>query len=240
MAHSEGSRVVSPREEGGLRMFEGSGLSWGLAALALVPLVLVLVTSFIKISVVLSFLRHALGAPEVPSTVIILAVSVMLSAFVMAPVGMEMFEVARPLMEAPEQEGAPPMGAERALALGGEITAPLGAWLLKHAGEGERDAFVALGKTLHKPEHHAVIEAPDSLLVIVPAFVLTELKEAFIIAFIIFVPFLVLDMLVASILLSLNMHMVSPAAVSLPFKLLLFVLIDGWSLLVQGLVLGYA
>ena len=110
---------------------------------------------------------------------------------------------------------------------------------MRHAGQAERDTFLSLGKSLHKPQDHAGLEAQGNLLVIVPAFVLTELKEAFIIAFIIFVPFLVLDLLVASILLSLNMHMVNPRAIALPFKLLLFVLIDGWQLLAQGLVLGY-
>ncbi len=218
-------------------MLEGSsGVSWGLVLLAVVPLSLVLVTSFIKISVVLSLLRNALGAPEVPSTAIVLAISILLSAFVMSPVALATWREAQPVAAVGGAEGWDLARVEREAP---RVLEPLRAWLSRNAGAGERATFVGLGERLHRPEDRDLV-AQEGWLVIVPAFVLTELKEAFIIAFIVFVPFLVVDLVVASVLLSLNMHMVSPTSLSLPFKLLLFVMIDGWQLLVQGLVLGYA
>ena len=115
---------------------------------------------------------------------------------------------------------------------------PIKGFLLKHADESERLLLYELAMQLRTPEQQQSLEA-DDLIVATPAFVLTELKEAFIIGFLLFVPFLIVDLVVANILLSLGMHMLSPTTVSLPFKLLLFVLVDGWYLVVKGLILGY-
>ncbi len=111
-------------------------------------------------------------------------------------------------------------------------------FLLKHADETERLLLYDLALQLRSPEQQASLK-PDDAIVLAPSFVLTELKEAFVIGFLLFVPFLIVDLVVANILLSLGMHMLSPTTVSLPFKLLLFVLVDGWYLVVKGLILGY-
>jgi type III secretion protein R len=115
---------------------------------------------------------------------------------------------------------------------------PLRNFLVRHGSQEERERFVALGKELRPPDSADEISESD-LTVVVPAFVLTELKEAFVIAFMLFLPLLLLDMLVANVLLALGMQTLSPTQVSLPFKILLFVAIDGWGLLSRGLVLGY-
>ena len=115
---------------------------------------------------------------------------------------------------------------------------PLKQFLLKHTHSKERILFFGLAKKMRTPEQEADLTDKD-LIVIVPAFVISELKEAFEIGFLIFVPFIVIDMVVSNILLAMGMMMLSPVTISLPFKLLLFILIDGWYLLARGLVLGY-
>jgi type III secretion protein R len=208
-----------------------------LLLLTAVPLGLVLVTSFLKFSIVLAFVRQALGAPDVPPTVVLLAVAVLLSAYVMGPTVLEMQRVADPLMataDSPPSDRSISEVLERVR----PVLVPLESFLSKHAGEGERAVFTELGKVLYQEKDRRFVAA-QAPMVLVSAFVLTELKEAFLIGFVVFIPFLVVELAVANILLSLNMHMLNPTGVSLPFKLLLFVLVDGWTLLIQGLILGY-
>lgn len=203
--------------------------------LTLVPFVLVLTTSFIKFSVVLTFLRSALGVQQVLSGFIITALATLLSIYVMAPVGLDMSRAAEAqpeLLDLRDPAAALESGAFD------EVAAPLRTWLLRHSGPDELALFVDMATELHG-QRYAEHFQRQSPLVMVPAFVLTELKEAFIIGFIILLPFLVVDLVVSNVLLSLGMHMMSPTTISLPFKLLLFVLIDGWSLIVHGLVMGY-
>jgi type III secretion protein R len=215
------------------------GYALPLLLLAVVPLGLVLVTSFLKFSIVLAFLRQALGSPDVPPSIVLLAVAVLLSGFVMAPTGVQMARAAQPLVERGEGEPAlSELSAAEAFQVAEPVMEPLLVFLERHAGAAERAVFTELGKSLYPPEERS-LAAEGSPLVLVSAFVLTELKEAFLIGFVVFIPFLVVELAVANILLSLNMHMLNPTSVSLPFKLLLFVLVDGWTLLVQGLILGY-
>ncbi len=220
---------------------------WGLLFVVVTPLVLILVTSFLKISVVLSFLRNALGSPQIPPTSAIVAISVILSAFVMAPVALDTGRAVDPFFAqgTPDGQAVPwtqwssqDLSPEQSVELGLAAAKPLQAWLTRHSGSKERGLFVRLGQKMLKPEDQQWTSA-ESLLVVVPAFVLTELKEAFLIGFVLFIPFLVLDLVIASILLSLNLQTLNPTQISLPCKLLLFVLMDGWTLLTQGLVLGY-
>jgi type III secretion protein R len=117
-------------------------------------------------------------------------------------------------------------------------TEPVRQFLLKHAHTKERALFLDLAKKLRKPEDRKDLTDKD-LIVLIPSFVISELKEAFEIGFILFVPFIIIDMVVSNILLAMGMFMLSPVTVSLPFKLLLFILVDGWYLLARGLVLGY-
>jgi type III secretion protein R len=229
--------TVAFAREAGLQVESGSIASnqvqmMGLmAALALVPFAIVMLTSFSKIVVVLSMVRSALGTQQAPPTMVLTGLAAVLSAHVMAPTMERMWTAGRHV------ESEVGMGRELANRAG-DIIAPLRDFLVKHGSAEERARFVETAKALRgADEADAVSE--DDLAIVIPAFVITELKEAFIIAFLIFLPFLVLDMLLANVLLALGMQTLSPSQVSLPFKILLFVAVDGWSLLSRGLVLAY-
>lgn len=202
-----------------------------LAVLALAPFAVVMLTSFSKIAIVLAMLRSALGTQQAPPTIVLTGLAAVLTAHIMAPVADATFAAAR---GAGEWELT-----SQALLANLEVAAqPLKSFLVQHGAKEERERFAALGRELRPPEAADQVSEEDAT-VIVPAFVLTELKEAFVIAFMLFLPFLLLDMLVANILLALGMQTLSPTQVSLPFKILLFVAVDGWGLLSRGLVLGY-
>jgi type III secretion protein R len=211
-----------------------------LAALTLLPFVLVMCTSFLKIAVVLSIVRNALGTPQVPPTTVITGLAIVLTAFIMAPTGAAVLKEVRPILG--DGRGA---GLTSAQSVDTMITAaekarePVRAFLLKHAHQRDRASLLQLARRMRPPAERAAISDQD-FMVLAPAFVLSELTEAFLIGFLLFVPFLVIDMLVANLLLALGMQMLSPNTVSLPFKLLLFVLVDGWRLLAGGLIGGYA
>jgi flagellar biosynthesis protein FliP len=194
-----------------------------LTVISVAPSLLVLCTSFTRIVIVLSLTRNALGIPQIPPQQVVVGLSLLLSLFVMGPTLSEMNEVAlQPLMD-------------------GEITTsqaldaaqvPLRGFLLDHTREAELELFVDAADV-------ATPVARDDvpLVALVPAFVLSELKSGFIIGFVIFVPFLVIDLVVSAVLMGLGMMMLPPSFVSLPFKLLLFVMLDGW-LLVAGTLLS--
>jgi type III secretion protein R len=202
-----------------------------LAALSLVPFAIVMLTSFSKMAVVLSIVRSALGTQQAPPTLVLTGLAAVLTAAVMSPTCEQMWAAGRGAWEGtPSAAGL----VEQAPA----VAAPLRAFLLKHGSAEERARFADLARELRGPEEAAKVSEGDAA-VVVPAFVLTELKEAFIIGFLVFLPFLILDMLIANILVALGMQTLSPTQVSLPFKLLLFVSVDGWALLSRGLILGY-
>ncbi|MBU8894996.1 type III secretion system export apparatus subunit SctR [Corallococcus sp. M34] len=209
-----------------------------LAALSLVPFALMMVTSFVKISVVLSIVRSALGTQQIPPTQVITGLAVILTVYIMAPVGQEMYRAggvdiwARgPGVFSSETVGTMLSAADRS-------KEPLRDFLLKKVTLKDRTLFYSLAKKMRKEEDRQDVQEKD-FMVIVPAFVVSELKESFQIGFLLFVPFIVIDMVVANILLALGMHMLSPTTISMPFKLLLFVLVDGWYLIAKGLVIGY-
>ena len=208
-----------------------------LGLLALVPFFLMMVTSFVKIAVVLSILRTAIGVQQAPPNQVITGLAMVLSLYVMAPVGLASWEAAEPYVEQIEAGETASFSSYKEMLK--KSSAPLKTFLLKHSDEDERVLLHELAVELRPEEQRASVK-DDDLLIAIPAFVLTELSEAFTIGFILFVPFLLVDLVVANILLSLGMHMLSPTTVSLPFKLLLFVLVDGWYLVIRGLILGYA
>ncbi len=197
----------------------------GLAALAFLPLLLMSVTSFAKIAVVLSILKNALGASDIPSTAIVMALALALSVFVMAPVAAEVQE------RLAQSSATTTLSAEGVLSATAE---PVRAFLARNAGEREIALFVDLAKQKQRTV------ARSDLSVLWPSFAVSELRRAFQVGFYIFLPFLVLDLVVASILVALGLHGLTPSAVALPFKLLLFVSADGLMLLSRALVLGYA
>ncbi|MFH2004967.1 MAG: type III secretion system export apparatus subunit SctR [bacterium] len=209
-----------------------------LAALSLLGFAMVMLTSFVKIAVVLSVLRSAIGTPQIPPTMVVTGLALVLSAFIMSPVVHQTVRIAKPELEQIRQAGSATQQVERFLDAGKRAASPLRAFLVKHAHARDRATFLSLSRRLHEPQDRATIKS-DDFLVLVPAFLTSELKEAFLIGFFLFVPFLVIDLVVSNILLALGMHMLAPTTISLPFKFLLFVLVDGWHLLTRGLLAGY-
>jgi type III secretion protein R len=196
--------------------------------------VAVMITSFTKLVVVLSLLRNALGLQQVPPNVVINGLSIILSIYVMYPVGLEMTEKVSQAKGGATQS----MDLSRLLDLGDRAKEPLRDFLIRHTTEDERTFFIKTAQKLLPEQKRASLSNRD-LIVVVPAFTVNELTKAFQIGFLIFLPFLVIDLIVSNILLAMGMMMLSPTTISLPFKLLLFVLLDGWSKLVHGLVLTY-
>ena len=267
------------------------------ALVAIIPLVVLTLTSFVKLSVVLSLLRNAIGAPDAPSGLVITGLSLVLTFFVMAPVAVNMVQAAvtaptpsvpsqpaprqpvpsnpapapqpgpsgqpAPLPGQPAPAGQPgqaerteagqaettlsPVGFDAALralvpaqyqpqlASAQRAIEPLRAFLAKHTRDADRETFASLSKKLGNPT-----ATGTELWVLAPAFITTELREAFVIAILIFVPFLVIDLVVGLALAALGLQATSPQAVALPLKLVLFVAVDGWRLLLDALLRGYA
>jgi type III secretion protein R len=208
-----------------------------IVALALAPYLAVMVTAFTKLVVVFSLLRNALGLQQTPPNLVLNGLAIILSVYVMYPVGLEMADAARPVAARAMTEGQQiPMSdllgaAERA-------KEPLRGFLIKHTSPEEREFFLDTARRM-LPESKRAAATAEDLVVVVPAFTVSELSRAFQIGFILFLPFLVIDLVVANILQTLGMMMLSPTTISLPFKLLLFVSLDGWSKLIHGLVLTY-
>jgi type III secretion protein R len=214
-------------------------LIFAMAALSLLPFVLLLVTSFVRIAVVLSILKGALGTPQIPPNQVVTGLALLLTLYVMAPTGERMYKAVEPLLE--RSAGASVMSPQSLAIMetaAQRVKEPLREFLLKHSSSRDRALFHGLSLRMRAPAERVGITDRD-LLIIVPAFLTSELRRAFEIGFLLFVPFLVVDMVIANILLALGMHMLSPTTVSLPFKLLLFVLADGWQLILRGLVESY-
>ena len=196
-----------------------------LTALSLAPALAIMMTSFTRLAVVFSFLRHALGTQQMPPNQVLIALALFLTFFIMAPVWQEIQETAiKPYM-------ARQISGEEALERG---AAPLRKFMFKQTREKDLALFLSILK-LPRPKGPQEV----ALTTLVPAFMISELKTAFEIGFLIYLPFLVVDMVVASVLLSMGMMMLPPVMISLVFKVLLFVLVDGWNLLVQSLVRSF-
>lgn len=197
----------------------------GMALLSLVPAILLTCTSFTKILVVLGLTRNALGLQQTPPNQVLAGLALFLSLFIMGPV-----------LSAMNDEGVQPWldGSKSQSQAWDDGIEPLRAFMLEQTGE---DEIGMLTQVADRPRPDNAAEVPMSTLV--PAFVLSELKQAFIIGFLIFIPFLVIDIVVSAALMSLGMMMMPPVMVSLPFKLLLFVLVDGWGLIIRSLVSSY-
>jgi type III secretion protein R len=214
-----------------LTQFSPSSALLTVVLLALAPFVAVMVTSFTKIVVVLSLLRNALGLQQVPPNVVLNGLALVLSIYVMYPVGSEM--AAR--LEGQTNIANSTQGMLRAADAAKE---PLREFLVKHSRPLERAFFLKTAQKALKPEQAAGLSESD-FLVVVPAFTISELAVAFEIGFLIFLPFLVIDLVISNVLMAMGMMMLSPTTVSMPFKLLLFVLIGGWVKLTHGLILTY-
>lgn len=196
-----------------------------LSVLSIAPSLLILTTSFTRIVIVMSLTRNAIGIPQLPPQQVIVGLSLFLTLFVMGPTLSEMNEVGLQPLLADEMSFTD--AAEAA-------SGPLREFMLLHTRESELAMFLDASET---PTPVARDEVP--LTALIPAFVLSELKSAFILGFIIFVPFMVIDLVVSAILTSLGMMMLPPTFVSLPLKLLLFILLDGWTLIIGTLLTSY-
>lgn len=211
----------------------GGGTNWSLSiqtlllltSLSFLPAVLLMMTSFTRIVIVLSLMRQALGTQSSPPNQVLVGLAMFLTFFIMAPVGEQIYAQAYvPLTENR-------ISFETALDTGAK---PLKTFMLKQVREPDVELFMRLSNT-------APVASQDELpmRVVVPAYVTSELKTAFQIGFIVFIPFIIIDMVVASVLMSMGMMMMSPVIVSLPFKLMLFVLVDGWNLILGTLVSSF-
>jgi flagellar biosynthetic protein FliP len=196
-----------------------------LTALSFLPSVLLLMTSFTRIIIVLSLLRHALGLQSTPSNQVLIGLSLFLTLFVMSPVLDRIYTDAyQPLAENK-------IGFAEALEKG---AVPLQAYMLRQTRETDLALFARIA---NQPPLQDASQVP--LKILIPAYVTSELKTAFQIGFLVFLPFMIIDMVVASVLMSMGMMMMSPATISLPFKIMLFVLADGWNLLIGSLVMSF-
>jgi type III secretion protein R len=206
-------------------------------ALAIAPFFAVMVTSFTKIVVTLSLLRNALGLQQVPPNIVLNGLSLILTLYVMYPVGQQMQAA---IQERQQQASLAPMLGSTGTLLDAVDAGkePLRAFLLKHSDPSERGFFLRTAQRVNDPGRAAEMTDRD-FIVVIPSFVVRELSRAFQIGFLIFLPFLVIDLVISNILLAMGMMMLSPTTISLPFKLLLFVLVDGWVKLSHGLVLSY-
>jgi type III secretion protein R len=210
-----------------------------LGSLAIVPLLFLATTSFVKLSFVFSILRNALGAAQVPSAIVITVLAIILTCYVMAPVADEMYQAsAQSLAEVDLDRPTTEKSIDAIIKSINSAKEPLRRFMKRNAARQELKLFVNLAQRSRAKDQSDRVTA-DDFLVVLSAFFFTELKEAFQIGFLVFIPFLVIDLVIANVLLALGMHMLSPVAVTIPFKLMLFVLVDGFTLLTQALVLGY-
>lgn len=197
-----------------------------MTVLTLAPAIIMLTTSFTRILIVLSFLRQAIGTPQMPNNQILIGLSLFLTVVVMMPIGEEI------KTNAIDPYLAKSISQEEALEAAVD---PVRRFMVAHTREKDLELFMGLTKT----------EVPESrfdlpLSVVVPSFLTSELKTAFMMGFLLYIPFLIVDMVVASVLMSMGMMMLPPILISLPFKVLLFVLVDGWHLITRSLVAAFA
>jgi flagellar biosynthetic protein FliP len=196
-----------------------------LTVLSVAPAILLTVTSFTRVVIVLSLLRQAVGVPQLPPNQVVVGLSLFLTLFIMAPVGQDIHA------NAIEPYMAKKIDTNQALE---RAIAPLRGFMFRQTREADLALMVNLSR-IAPPKKQA--DLPTHVLV--PAFAVSEIKTAFQIGFVLFIPFLIIDIVVASVLMSMGMMMLPPVIISLPFKLLLFVLADGWQLVIRALVMGF-
>jgi flagellar biosynthetic protein FliP len=192
---------------------------------SLLPFVFTCMTSFLRFVIVFAMLKTAMGTQQVPPAIVIIGLSLILTFYTMAPTFQKMYDMG----SVPYQKNQDMVAAVM------EGSKPLKEFMLKQTRQSDLDFFLELS---HKQTQ---VKSPDDISIwqVAPAYIISELKTAFEISFIIFVPFIILDLVVANILLALGMFMLSPTIISMPFKLLIFIAVDGWALIVQGLVSSF-
>jgi type III secretion protein R len=200
-------------------------------AVGLLPFAAMMITSYTKIVVVLGLLRQALGVQQVPPTMVLNGLALIVSAYIMAPVMMD-------INDNMKAQGGSGSNSQQMGQLIDAAREPLGKFLSKHAHEREKAFFLKSAATVWPPERAAQLKK-DDLIVLAPAFTVSELSEAFKIGFLVYLAFVVVDLVIANVLIALGLSQVSSSQVAIPFKILMFVVLDGWSVLLHGLVLTY-
>lgn len=219
------SLTIDPQASEPQQVTSGVKLLVLMTVLSLAPAVLILATSFTRIVIVLSMLRSAIGTPSAPPNQVIVGLSLLLTFFIMAPVYKQMDERAiQPFLAGRMDQDAAFTQAQK----------PVREFMFRQTREKDIQLFLDLGR---EPQPATLDDI--STVTLFPAFVISELRTAFTMGFVIYLPFLVIDLVVSSILLSMGMMMLPPSLISLPFKLLLFVMVDGWYLIARSLVLSF-
>lgn len=203
-----------------------------IVVLGLLPFFLMMVTSYVKIVVVVTLVRNALGVQQVPPAMVINGLAIIMTMFIMAPVAYDTLKIARelPLAEQPQ--------VTEVAGYLGRMSPPLGVFLQKNTDEMVLRSLMNTARRIWPADFHGFVKESNFLLLI-PSFVISELTKAFKIGFLLYLPFVVIDLIISNILLAMGMMMVSPMTISLPFKLLLFVTIDGWLKITNGLLYSY-
>ena len=215
--------------------------------LSLLPFVAMVATSYLKIVVVMSLIRNALGIQSIPPNMVINALAMILSLYIMAPVASESWTIAKeelakvrqPAAQASETPASQPLAQLFETDAVVKAAEPFRKFLSDHTAVRERAFFVHTAETLWGKDGKPAVVDHESYYILLPSFCVSELTKAFQIGFLVYLPFIAIDIIVSNILLAMGMMMVSPVTISLPFKLLLFVMVNGWTLLIQGLVRGY-
>ncbi len=214
-----------------------------LGVATLLPALVLMGTSFVKISVVLGSLRNALGTPQLPGNLVVLGLSAILTLHVMAPTAGAVLDAAGPaLSQAAATDLATPQGAAAWTHAWEQARPPVVRFLRANARHEDRAFFTDLARRsrARQPSVGVRVEvSDDDVTVLLPAFAVSEITRAFLIAFLVLLPFLVVDLVVANVLIAAGLHAVAPTSVALPFKLLLFITADGWHLIARALVLAY-
>ncbi|HBC30034.1 MAG TPA: flagellar biosynthetic protein FliP, partial [Clostridiales bacterium] len=196
-----------------------------LTIITLLPSLLIMMSSFTRIIIVLSFVKNALGLQQTPPNQVLIGIAIFLTLFTMSPVLEEINTVAYEPYKNEE------ISQEEFL---DTASIPIKTWMLKQTGSDELQMFLDMSRDEAYKETENIDELP--LTIIIPSFITSELKRAFIIGFLLYIPFLIIDMIVSSVLMSMGMMMLPPVMISMPFKILLFVVVDGWSLLFKTLI----
>ena len=203
--------------------------------MSLLPFLAMVATSYLKIVVVIALVRNALGVQSIPPNMVVNAIALILSFYVMAPVvekGWNVYKEEAAINKVEKKQ----YDTEIAM----KAAEPMRDWLVKQTDEKSRAFFVSTAEQLWAKEGEEKAEVdPSSFFILIPSFCVSELTKAFQIGFLVYLPFIAIDIIISNILLAMGMMMVSPVTISLPFKLLLFVMVNGWTLLIQGLVRGY-
>lgn len=210
-----------------------------IAGLSLLPYSIMLLTSFTKIVVVLSLLRQALGVQQTPPNQVLNGIALLVTIYVMFPTGLRMYEASKDVLNAnPPGEVFSSQAAVFVIDVIDKAKEPLREFLQKNVTTQHMQSFYKLGYRIFPDPYKAALK-PNDFIVLIPSFITSQLKGAFEIGVLIYLPFFVIDLVVSNILLAMGMMMLSPLTIALPIKLLLIVILDGWTVLVQGLAMTF-